>query len=339
VLLARWAQTPSIWNDDVAHAFSDARLAMKNIAMIVGLTLVATIGPAAAWNDHGHMMVAAIAYDQLTPKTKTRVAQLLALSTYPTNGRDNASAGDQAKAAFMMAATAPDAIKSDKTHFKDDGEDPTNTKRAPDASRNTGFDDPYMHKYWHYIDLPFSSDGTPLVQPPNINAQECIALFRKTLASSAPDAEKAYDLVWLLHLVGDIHQPLHATSRFTQAGNKTSGDIGGNSVKLCVAPCRDQLHGFWDDVLGSSENVSAAISAGRALPKADPALAAKSGEAVWVQESFQDAQKVVYVEPIADGNGPYTITAEYKAAAKVEAGKRVALAGARLAKLLNTELK
>ena len=283
-------------------------------------------------------MVAAIAYDQLTPKTKARVAQLLALNMYPTNGRNNASKADQAKALFMMAATSPDAIKGDSTDFKDDGEDPTN-KRAPDANRNTGFDDPYMHKYWHYIDLPFSTDGTKLVQPPKINAQERIALFRKALASNAPDTEKAYDLVWLLHLVGDIHQPLHATSRFAKTGSMTKGDTGGNSVRLCAKPCRDELHAFWDSVLGRSENVSAAIGATRALPKADPALTAKSSETIWVQESFQDAQKFVYVAPIGDGNGPFEMTAEYKTNAKVEAGKRVALAGARLARLLNAELK
>jgi hypothetical protein len=98
------------------------------------LLLASTIAPALAWNDEGHMMVAAIAYNQLTPKTKTRVAQLLALSTYPTNGRNNASPADQAKAAFMMAATSPDAIKTDAAHFKDDGEDLANTRKAPDPS-------------------------------------------------------------------------------------------------------------------------------------------------------------------------------------------------------------
>jgi hypothetical protein len=82
------------------------------------------------------------------------------------------------------------------------GEDPT---AAPDASRNTGFDDKNMHRYWHYIDQPFSPDGTPLAQPPSINAQERIGLFRHTIASaSVPDSLKAYDLVWLLHLIGDV---------------------------------------------------------------------------------------------------------------------------------------
>jgi hypothetical protein len=284
---------------------------MKKIGSIAALVLATLMVPALAWDDQGHMMVAAITYDQLTDKTKARVAELLVLSEYPTNGMNNAGPADQAKAAFMMAATAPDAIKRDRTHFKDDGEDPTNTTRAPDPSRNSGFDDKFMHKYWHYIDIPFSSDGTKLVQPPKINAQERIGLFRKTIASDAPDALKAFDLVWLLHLVGDVHQPLHATSRFTHTGTK--GDAGGNNVKLCASPCKDELHAFWDDVLGKDETVSAAIIAAGGLPKPDQTQASKSDEMVWVQESFQAAQKWVYVDPIGAGNGPFTLNVAYKA--------------------------
>jgi hypothetical protein len=311
----------------------------RTASLAAGLIASSISLPALAWNDQGHMMVAAVAYDQLLPKVKTRVAQLLALNMYPTGGTNNATKADHAKALFMMAATGPDAIKSDKTDYKDDGEDPTNTKRAPDASRNTGFDDSYMHKYWHYIDLPFSTDGSKLVQPPKVNAQERISLLRKTLASNAPDAEKAYDLVWLLHLVGDVHQPLHATSRFTKTSSKTGGDNGGNGVKLCAKPCRDELHAFWDGVLGHSDSVLTAIRAANRLPKPDKTLAAKTSEKDWVQESFGDAQQVVYADPIGPANGPYTLTPEYKANAKTEASERIALAGARLAHLLNTELK
>jgi hypothetical protein len=82
------------------------------------------------------MVVAAAAYDRPPPGTKERVAQLLALSKYPTDGKNNAAPEDAAKAAFMMAAT------------------------APDAARNTGFDDSNMHKYGHYIDIRFSPDDT-----------------------------------------------------------------------------------------------------------------------------------------------------------------------------------
>ena len=48
-----------------------------------------------------------------------------------------------------------------------------------------------------------------------------IVAFRKTLGDSgASDELKSYDLVWLLHLVGDVHQPLHATTRFNQRSSR-----------------------------------------------------------------------------------------------------------------------
>jgi hypothetical protein len=132
----------------------------RGLAAAIASVLMAGLAtaPAAAWDDQGHMMVAAIKFNHLTPQTRSRVAALLLLNQYPTNGTNNATARDQEKAAFMMAATAPDAIKRDRRNFHDDGEDPT---RAPDAARNTGFDDKNMHKYWHYIDVPFSPTARP----------------------------------------------------------------------------------------------------------------------------------------------------------------------------------
>ena len=62
-------------------------------------------------------------------------------------------------------------------------------------------------------------------------------------------------------------------------------------------------------------------------------------EAVWVDESFQAAQQFAYRAPIGAGNGPFTLTNAYKTAAKNEARKRIALAGVRLANMLNDELK
>jgi hypothetical protein len=60
------------------------------------------------------MTIAAAAYDQLKPETKRRVAELIALSRYPTNGTNNASPDNAAKAAMMMTTTSVDAIKKGK---------------------------------------------------------------------------------------------------------------------------------------------------------------------------------------------------------------------------------
>ena len=72
---------------------------------------------------------------------------------------------------------------------------------------------------------------------------------------------------------------------------------------------------------------------------AEADLAGKSDEKDWIAESLMKAQQTVYAAPIATGDGPFTLTPAYKRNAAALAKQRVALAGARLANLLNTELK
>jgi hypothetical protein len=303
--------------------------------LLLGMTVV----PAMAWNDEGHMVIAAVAYDNLTASAKTRVANLLALSRYPVLGnKSGVPSRDAAKAAFMQAATAPDAIKKPRYRFKCDGLD---AAAAPDAARNIGFEDKNIHKYWHFTDVPFSTDGTPAVkQPPIVNIQERIALFRKVLASDATDDLKAYDLVWLIHLVGDIHQPLHVTSRFTRNGPK-GGDLGGIGIKVRGVPRSSTLHAFWNNIIGENdEAVKTAIDVAHSLPPPDdPVQAASMDEAVWVNESVWIAKNSIYRPPVGAGPGPFRLDEAYRTQASKVAQKQAALAGFRLAKLINDELK
>jgi len=103
-------------------------------------------------------------------------------------------------------------------------------------------------------------------------------VFRGILSSSAKAALKSYDLVWLLHLVGDVHQPLHCATRVSAAA--PDGHDGGNAVKLDCTKC--ELHAFWDNLPSTAKSVQLAltpvITAAKKLPTPDPALAAKSDE-------------------------------------------------------------
>src|SRR5262249_51245671 len=74
------------------------------------------------------------------------------------------------------------------------------------------------------------------------------------------------------------------------------------------------------------------------LPAPDAALAAVPDENVWVAESFQAAQQQVYVSPVGGSDGPFALTDGYRSAAKTLAEQRIALAGARLAAMLNSAL-
>jgi hypothetical protein len=162
-------------------------------------------------------------------------------------------------------------------------------------------------------------------------------------ARTPKSALKSYDLVWLLHLVGDVHQPLHCATRVSATAPQ--GDDGGNKALVVCDGCQtaQRLHALWDDLPGTAKSVKLAltpvIAAATKLPTPDPTLAAKSDEKAWVAESFQAAQAVVYQPPILAGNGPFTLTPAYTDAARTVAQERVALAAARLANLLNKELK
>lgn len=296
--------------------------------------------PTFAWNNEGHMAVAYVAYQHLTPATKARVDQLLQLNPDYNSWKAAVPSGTSAAKAkmliFMMAATWPDFIKH-KTGYSDDGTENGDRPGGATSSQNIGYSDHLRHKYWHFVDTPFSTDSTTLPALPTPNAQTQIAAFRAVLASNDPDAKKSYDLVWLEHLVGDIHQPLHAATRVSSGDPQ--GDHGGNLVMLCSSPCTQELHAFWDDLLGTSSQASSAATIGRNLPSPDATLAAKKDASDWAAESFDAAKQTVYATPIASGDGPFTLTPAYKAAAKKLALQRVALAGVRLANLLNDELK
>lgn len=322
------------------EAYREQRGRDNPARMLIALALLGGLSfhsrSAFGWAGPGHMQVAAIAFDQLDPAVKKKVATLLKKNPNYKDWVKGVPKKDVPEIAFVTAATWPDFIKGHGQGYADDGDHPQN---VPASSQNAGYTDKLMHKYWHYIDIPFSPDGTATHPPDFVNAQTQIALFRAALKANKTKAEiKSYDLVWLLHLVGDMHQPLHCTSRYDK--DQPDGDSGGNSVKICEgSQCNEKLHMLWDDFPGSSSSAADAITAAKAIKPADPALVAIQDEAAWVRESSDDAKADVYTAPIGVGGGPFPVTPEYLQRGKALANERIALAGARLAQLLNDALK
>lgn len=314
---------------------------MTYSALALVLSCVMTINtPLFGWGAIGHMAVAYVAYQQLTPATRNRVNALLQLNPdykrWLTQIPKGVNESNRAMMIFMIAATWPDQIKSE-TGYTDDGSEGGNRPDGATSSLNIGYTDHLHHKYWHFVDTPFTQDGSALGPIPTPNAETQVAAFRAVLSSSEPDGLKSYDLVWLLHLVGDVHQPLHAATRVSKTD--PNGDNGGNNVALCAKPCKNELHAFWDDLPGTGSNPNVAVSFAKKLGKSDPALGSNTDVATWIKESFDDAQQDVYVAPIGAGDGPFTLTSAYRVSARKVAQERVALAGARLARVLNNELK
>jgi S1/P1 Nuclease len=317
---------------------------MKKYGLFMSGALALILGSSStsyAWNGRSHMMVAAVAYNKLTQPTKTRVDALLLLNPDRDNWvvliPEGTSAPRKKMMIFMLAATWADRIKSDPDYLTDGSHGGNRPPDDPSASQNLGYDDLARHKYWHFVDRPFTQDTTPLPVVPTPNAQTQITAFRAVLASDAPDPLKSYDLSWLLHLIGDVHQPLHCTMRVS--ATQSEGDDGGNGVKL-TSPGPANLHSFWDAVLGGGNAPSTALNAIATLPTPPASVVNDLDVSHWIDDSFTAAQQTAYkLPPIGAGAGPFTVTQAYKTAARKLAQKQVALAGARLAKILNEELR
>jgi hypothetical protein len=308
-----------------------ARLLGASAAALLAAGLAAA--PAAAWNDRGHMVVAAAAWQHLTVPTRNKLGRLLSHNPNYAGWIAGVAPSDRARVAFIRAATWPDFIKSAHGYVND----------APDAraDRNIGYADCLQHRYWHFKDLPFSPDNTPTEQPAEPNAQSRIEDFAAALADpGVGDEIKSYDLTWLIHLVGDVHQPLHATQRFVASDtfNGGHGDRGGNDVSICFsANCHtgSPLHSFWDGALGNDSGVASVAAFAAQLPLPPAAQANNLAVATWFPESFELAKAEVYKPPIGtDLRHPFVLTAGYRSDTAKTAIAQVSLAGARLAGLI-----
>jgi len=308
-----------------------------NRALLV-VTLLALPSRALAWDPYGHMMIAASAWEQISDKAvRKRIGALLKLNPQYGAWVAGVPPGERDRVAFIEAATWPDFIKQAPGYAADGTERGNRPDQVPASSQNIGYTDRLMHKYWHFIDVPFSPDGTPTEAPDFVNAKTQIKAFRAALKSaSVSDDVKSYDLVWLEHIVADVHQPLHCTSRFD--ATQRAGDSGGNFVKLNGDP--STLHGFWDNLLGTANtDRAAAVAAARKLEPPPASLATVNDEAAWIDEGVEIAKSRAYVDPIGVGEGPFAVNAAYAQSAAAVARTRAALAAARLARLLSDALR
>lgn len=308
----------------------------RRLASALAVALLLFSGSQAfAWNNHGHRTVAAVAWEHLSPAVRARTTELLKLNPYYPRWEaalpKTVTAAEHDELIFIQAATWPDEIKDRRSGYVTD-------RRQPDSPVPSDYSDKRRHTYWHFRDVPFSTDGTPLPAMQTPNAETEITRHRQTLASpSATDAQKSYALVWLLHLVGDIHQPLHAVTRVSR--DNPRGDMGGNKVQILGADLEHatELHEFWDNALGTTSSLRAAVKLARSLPAANARQVANMDVKRWVDESFHLAVTKVYVAPIKDGSGPFRITENYRASTKSVTRDRAELAGERLASALHQD--
>jgi hypothetical protein len=276
-------------------------------ALSLIITLLLTQIAAFAWGDTGHMVVASIAYSQLKPAAKARVDRLIRLIRFQGKTYN-----------YVTVATMLDDFRDDET--KDN------------------------FKPWHFTNDPFFDGIAPFeIDSPGVNIEERINFIVNSLKSggAGSDLKNAMLVAYLFHLVGDIHQPLHTTRRYSEATPK--GDQGGN-LFLIQGPRRN-LHSYWDaagglfgfeDVqrplttAGRRSITNYAFEARKAYPPSSPEWK-DMDVSHWVKEGHDLAISAVY-----DGIEQHTRPSEeYQERAQEVCRKRLAMAGYRLAQLLN----
>lgn len=249
-----------------------------------------------AWNALGHRVIAQIAYDQLTPKAKR-------LFNYYNHALDVVYKPQS----FVNAATWLDTLR-----YKD----------------IAWFDS------MHYIDLPINADEKNFAVQ-RVNALWAIEKANKLIQNPYATAfDKGLAFRILIHVVGDIHQPLHTATRTT--GDMPEGDKGGNLVVIHDATAKN-LHAYWDRGAGFLYSKQAVKPTqikiiAHQLESNYPCVNFSSGTAAdWVKESHQLAMTVVY-KPLGDN---HTITEQYQLNAQKTVSMQLAKSGCRLGGLLN----
>ncbi len=272
------------------------------------MALLLPLSPASAWWEYGHQTVAAIAYLEVMPQTRAGIDRLLR----------------QAK--LLDTPTCPAKTIEDASVW-------------PDCVKQLGDRFSYSHA-WHFVDIdvckPFDPKG-PCAGGNCVIAQ--IERNQRLLADKHLNTrERLMALAFLVHFVGDLHQPLHAAER--------DGDQGGNKLRVHYGAIdgRTNLHSVWDGLL-AERAISTAPAGARGLlagttPASRAAMAAGSVED-WAKESWEVAREAVYPSATRAPSCPPTkpVDAGVDEAAVQQlipvVRKQVLRGGLRLAKMLD----
>lgn len=227
--------------------------------LVAALVAFCLAQPAQAYWEYGHETVAKIAYANVSPATRAAVGRVLA--------RQAALGTPECSARTIEEASVwPDCVKPLK-----------------DASGEPRFGYAFS---WHYQNVnicqpftlePACKDGNCVSA--QIGKQQAILANRRAGAK-----ERAMALAFLVHFVGDLHQPLHAGDKGDKGGNDAHADYG------IYGPARLNLHSIWDGLLAER-----AISTPPGLVKRYPAATrrrlAAGSVTDWSREGWEDSRK------------------------------------------------
>jgi hypothetical protein len=256
------------------------------------VAMFAVVAPAWAWGPLGHSIVAELAQRHLSPAAEAEVERLLAL---------------EHATALADVASWPDQIQ----------------------------DDPAEQSLWkrtrklHYVN--FRDASCDYVPPRDCRDGECVVAalphYIQVLGDkSQPDAARLEALKFVVHFVGDVHQPLHAGYR---------PDLGGNRFQVQFEGQGSNLHRVWDSGMLKTQGLDWRAYARKldaegpvALPP--PIAPLDDPYAQWAEESCRVTRDIY---PSKHVIGPAYVEAELPVAER-----QLRIAGRRLAEVLNITL-
>lgn len=283
----------------------------SNCVLPIMALVLALPSLASAWAPQGHRTVGAIADQLLTARTRAAVAVLL------QDDRDKFGAPSGRSTLEEVSVWADEV-------------------RGTSAS----------HERWHYDDVPVCGAVQKQRYCPDgqCNSEQIKRLTRVLADPRAPAPERNEALKWLVHLVADLHQPLHAADNHDRGGTQVPVALQGVHTRG-----RENLHRAWD---GDLARLALGGKTRQQPPRNIPALAQEAQRLVaeagqggpdsWARESNNLARNVAYHYPgFACGRLPPGIVVldlDYQSQGEALVRERLLLAGARLANLLNQTL-
>jgi hypothetical protein len=297
--------------------------------VLIGLiAILLAAPPASPWGRTGHHIVAIIAEQRLSPAAREKIRKLLMDGKY----------------SIVDISACADSLRA-------------NSRRPPtpeevNCRSLAGEVDP-KNDTWHYIDIPVPTKAKTLDAfcPDNNCVTARIRSFSEILRTSTDDAQRRQALLFLVHFLGDIHQPLHATER--------ACDRGGNSERVNFFLDSDKqpnqaLHHVWDtselDLLMKHENITdervfaGILMAGVKMSEAAKWARASADQISW--ESYRLAVRNVsrgipfqnFCEKPAPAPLVTDLTASYENDGAKVVHEQLTKAGVRLAALLEAAL-
>ena len=189
---------------------------------------------------------------------------------------------------------------------------------------------------WHYIDIPIDQKHRDMARdcPKGDCVIQKIEDFEAVLRDpNAPATQRREALMFVIHFIGDMHQPLHSSD---------DKDQGGNGKHVVFQGRNSNLHSLWDSGLlgriGAENDL---------FPKWEAEAAkhykgwSKGSVGDWAEQSHQLAVKITYgkLPKTTDKTKPYEIDATYEQTADPVIRQQIEKAGDRLARALNENLK